>query len=212
MHRMTSCAGRPGGWRAGAWVTVLLAVAGCASTPPATGPAGAQDGAKGPSAAAASPSAATAAGSTAADPGSEIDNVKPDAGNLRAFVELARADIRLNKAVIVAQNLPLTESEAAEFWPVYREYELDLSKLMDRKIEGIRKYFAKAGELNDEQAKALADEALDIESERTALKRTYFKKFQDAVPATKVARFFQIDNQLNMLVDLRIAAALPLIK
>ena len=54
--------------------------------------------------------------------------------------------------------------------------------------------------------------AFDIEDQRTALKRKYFDKFQEAIPAAKAARFFQIENQLNMVLDLRLAAALPLIK
>jgi hypothetical protein len=83
---------------------------------------------------------------------------------------------------------------------------------MDRKLVGIRKFFAAGGKLTDEEARSLAEGAIDLESERTALKRTYLKKFQEVIPATKVARFFQIDNQINMLVDLRVAAALPLIK
>jgi hypothetical protein len=32
------------------------------------------------------------------------------------------------------------------------------------------------------------------------------------MPATKAARFFQIENQLNMVLDLQVAASLPLIK
>jgi hypothetical protein len=32
------------------------------------------------------------------------------------------------------------------------------------------------------------------------------------MPATKAARFFQLENQLNMALDLQVAAALPLIK
>jgi hypothetical protein len=49
-------------------------------------------------------------------------------------------------------------------------------------------------------------------AKRTELKKAYFARFQEAVPATKAARFFQIENQLNMVLELRIAASLPLIK
>jgi len=137
---------------------------------------------------------------------------EPDLGNLRAFVELARKDIMLQKATIVAENLPLTEAEAAEFWPIHREYEAELSKLNDRKLELALKFISQQGQMNDEEARVLAKNVFSMEGQRTALKRKYFSKFQKAIPATKAARFFQIENQLNMVLDLRLAAALPEIK
>jgi hypothetical protein len=146
------------------------------------------------------------------DDGAEVDRLIPDVGNLRAFAELARSDIRLQKSLIIAQNLPLTEEEAAEFWPIHREYEQELAGLNDRRIVLIRKYLPSASEMTEAQARVLAGKVLDLESERTDLKRAYFERFQQAVPATKAARFFQIENQLNMVLDLRIAASLPLIK
>jgi hypothetical protein len=118
----------------------------------------------------------------------------------------------LQKATIVAENLPLTEDEAAEFWPIHREYEAELSKLNDRKLELCLKFISKQGQMTDEEARVLAKNVFSMEEQRTTLKRKYFSKFQKAVPATKAARFFQIENQLNMVIDLRLAAALPEIK
>ena len=137
---------------------------------------------------------------------------EPDLGNLRAFLELARKDVKLLKASIIAQNLPLIETEAAEFWPIHREYETELSSLNGRKLELALKFISQQGQMTDEQARVLAKDIFNIEEQRTALKRKYFSKFQKAIPATKAARFFQIENQLNMVLDLRLAAALPLIK
>lgn len=136
----------------------------------------------------------------------------PDVGNLRAFVELARSDIRTQKAFIVAQNLPLTEAEAVEFWPLHRQYEGELGKLLDERYAGIVQFVRECGTMTDRQASALATKSFDLEEKRTRLKRKYFKQFSRVVPAVKAARFFQIENQLNMALDLRIAGALPLIK
>jgi hypothetical protein len=137
---------------------------------------------------------------------------KLDLGNLRAFVELARSDIRTQKALIVAENIPFTNDEAVEFWPLHREYELELNKLLDLRYAGILEFCNKAGNLTDAAATDLAEKAFDLEAKRTELKRTYFKKFRKVIPAVKAARFFQIENQINMAIDLQIAASLPLIK
>ena len=136
---------------------------------------------------------------------------KLDLGNLRAFVELARSDIRTQKAVIVAENIKFTNDEAVDFWPVQREYDLALNKLLDVRYAGILEFFNNLGSMTDAQATDLAKRAFDLEAKRTGLKRTYFKKFTKVIPAVKAARFFQIENQINLAIDLQIAASLPLI-
>ena len=137
---------------------------------------------------------------------------EPDSGNLRTFVELVRKDIKAEKAIILAQNIDFTRDEAVDFWPLYREYELDLSKWYDNRLAMIRNYLDQQNSLTDDQARKLADQAFSSEQKRTDLKRTYYKKFSKVVGPKKAARFFQIENQLNAMIDLRLAAALPLIK
>ena len=137
---------------------------------------------------------------------------EPDAGNLRSFIELVRSDIRTQKAYILAQNMEFTDDEAVEFWPLHREYELDLNKLYDRRFALIRKFLSIYDRMTDDQARKLADVALSLEESRTKLKREYFDKFSKIITPRKAVRFFQIENQINAAIDLRIAATLPLIK
>src|SRR5579883_1526186 len=137
---------------------------------------------------------------------------QPDAGNLRAFIELARSDLKTQKTLIIAENLPLTEEQGVEFWPLHREYEAELSKLNDQKLALIVRYSKNYETLTEKEAAELANASFDIEVKKTDLKRKYFKRFQKAIPATKAARFFQLENQINLAVDLQVASALPLIK
>lgn len=135
-----------------------------------------------------------------------------DEGDLRAFIELVRSDIENEKATIIAENLALTEDEAFEFWPLHREYTLELAKLLDQRMELIRRHVASFENMTDKEAVRLADEVFDLEAKRLKLKRTWFKKFSKVIPARKTAQFFQLENQLNAVLDLRVAAGLPLIK
>jgi hypothetical protein len=50
-----------------------------------------------------------------------------------------------------------------------------------------------------------------VEQQKTDLKRKYFKEFEKVMPANRVARFFQVDHRLDLLIDLQLAAQLPLI-
>jgi len=136
----------------------------------------------------------------------------PDAGNLRAFVELARSDLKTQKTLIIAQNIQFTDDEAVEFWPLHNQYNLELNKLLDERLQLLKEYVAIYQTMTNEQAVSLAKKVFSWEEKRTKLKRTWFNKFSKVVPARKAAQFFQIENQLNAALDLQLAACLPLIK
>jgi hypothetical protein len=135
-----------------------------------------------------------------------------DAGNLRAFIALARSDLKTEKTVIIAQNIWFTDEEAFAFWPLHSEYTVALNKLLDQRLALLGDYAATYKDMTDDEATALANKVFDWEKKRTDLKRTWFKKFSKVVPAKKAAQFFQIENQINTALDLQLAAALPLIR
>ena len=54
--------------------------------------------------------------------------------NLRAYTELLRSDIRAQKVAVITEMMEFTEAEDVVFWPVYREYELALSRLYDERL------------------------------------------------------------------------------
>ena len=105
----------------------------------------------------------------------------------------------------------LTGEESSKFWPLQREYDAAATELGGRRVELIRRLLEKGGTYSDAEAKKLAREVFALEHERTKLKETWFKKFLAVIPAAKATRYFQIENQLNAIIDLRVAAELPLI-
>lgn len=135
-----------------------------------------------------------------------------DAGNLRAFVELARSDLKTQKTLVIAQNIQFTDDEAVEFWPLHSEYTVALNQLLDERLELLKEYAGIYKTMTDREATTFASKIFSWEEKRTKLKRTWFKKFSKVVPAKKAAQFFQIENQLNAALDLQLAASLPLIK
>lgn len=130
---------------------------------------------------------------------------------IEQFIALARSDLRQLKSTILTQNMILTGDESSKFWPLQREYDAAATELGGRRVELIRRLLEKGGTYSDAEAKKLAREVFALEHERTKLKETWFKKFLTVLPAAKAARYFQIENQLNAIIDLRVAAELPLI-
>src|SRR5512147_1871693 len=93
------------------------------------------------------------------------------ADNMRILIEKVKAD----KKLLVAANMELTESEAKGFWPVYEEYQKDLTTIYQRMARLIENYAAdyRANTLTDEKAKTLIDELVAIEHIDGALQESY---------------------------------------
>jgi hypothetical protein len=129
--------------------------------------------------------------------------------NLRAYGELLRSDIRAQKVAVITEVMQFTEAEDQKFWPIYREYEAELAKLNDDRMALIKDYAMNYDNLTDASADKLALGALDLESRRNALKAKYYDRFKSALQAKTAARFLQVENQILLLLDLQIAASLP---
>ena len=132
--------------------------------------------------------------------------------NLRAYTELLRSDVRAQKVAVFTQMMAFTESEDAAFWPIYREHELELSRLNDERLAAIEAYAKAYTSLTPTVADQLAQKALDLEARRTALKQKYYKKVKAVLSPIRAAQALQIENQIQLLVDLQVAASLPLVK
>jgi hypothetical protein len=132
--------------------------------------------------------------------------------NLRAYVELLRSDLRSQKIAVITEVMDFTEAEDEKFWPVYREYETELAKINDDRIALVKEYADNYEKLTDEMADRLARGVLRVEAQRAALKARYYDRFQTVLSPKSAARFLQVENQLLLILDLQIAAALPIVQ
>ena len=128
------------------------------------------------------------------------------------FIELMRSDIKNQKKAIVTEAMNFSEEEAAAFWPIYREYEFEYAKIGDSRLALIKDYANNYENMTDAKAKELTDKALKLEEEALKLKKKYIGKFSKVLPATTVARYLQVENQLTNLINLQIASELPLVE
>lgn len=129
--------------------------------------------------------------------------------NLSAYAELLRSDIRAQKVAIITEVMGFTEGEDTAFWPIYREYDLEMAKLGDERVALIADYAKNYGALTNDVADRLATKALELEARRQELKGQVYQKVKKALSPLTAARFLQVENQLLLLVDLQIASSLP---
>ena len=147
--------------------------------------------------------------SKAAPPAAKDTPEQAKALNLSAYAELLRSDVRTQKVAIITEVMGFTDAEDAAFWPLYREYDLEMAKLGDERTAMISEYAKNYANLTDDVADKLVTRALDLESRRQAAKARVYEKVKGVLPARTAARFLQVEHQLQLLIDLQIAALLP---
>jgi hypothetical protein len=132
--------------------------------------------------------------------------------NLRAYMELLRTDVRKQKTDIMGQVMQFDTDEAAKFWPIYNEYNTELTKIGDSRLAMIKKYADNYENMTDAVADELIQTAIRNDQQRHDLKVKYYGRMKDALGAIAAARFLQVENQLLLLIDLQIASSLPVIR
>ncbi len=132
--------------------------------------------------------------------------------NLSAYVELLRSDVRAEKVAIITEVMGFTESEDAAFWPIYREYDLEMATLGDERVAMISEYVSNYSKMTDAIAEKIAAKAIDIDARRHAVRAKYYERVQKALSPKTALRFLQVEHQLLLLIDLQIASSLPVVQ
>jgi hypothetical protein len=132
--------------------------------------------------------------------------------NMQTYVGLLRSDLKVSKRAIIKESMQLDDKQAEVFWPLYNQYDVEQTKLGDEKLALIEAYAHDFLTMNDQKADQLANQSLKIEDQRLALRRKYYDLMKKSLPATVVVRFFQLENQIDLIVGLQIASHLPIIE
>ena len=126
-------------------------------------------------------------------------------------LQLLRCDPRSGEKKILAANVPLTETEATKFWPVYDQYAAEMSKHYDNFYAVIKDYAANQKTLTDAQAADMVKRWSQIQVEVAQTRQKYVPLIANVIAGKKAALFFQIDRRLYALMDLQIASQVPLV-
>ena len=129
--------------------------------------------------------------------------------NIDSAIEVARANMRVDRVNIITGGMNFNDKEGAAFWPIYRQYEHDRSTLDDSRVAVIKEYTQKYPDIPDADAKSMAERMFEYDSRLAALKKTYYKKFNKVLPALTVTKFFQLERRVDLLMDMNVEASLP---
>ena len=130
-------------------------------------------------------------------------------------MEILKEKVKADKKLLVANNMNLTDAESKSFWPLYDGYQKELEQINQRLITTVKSYAdaynAGKGEISNDTAKKLMAEALAVEESEVKLRQSYAAKLNKVLPATKVARYLQIENKIRAIVKFELAAQIPLV-
>ena len=127
-------------------------------------------------------------------------------------IDLMRKDVRSQKKQIIAANLQLTDAEAVKFWPLYDQYTAELVKINDAKYAAIKDYATNYDTLTDDKALSLTRQILGVDQSVAQLREKYVPIIGNVISGKKTALFFQLDRRLVGLIDIQLAAAIPMVQ
>ena len=132
-----------------------------------------------------------------------------DDQNMQAYIQLLRSDVRQQKAEMLGEVMQLSAADAAKFWPIYSEYDVELNKLNDLRVANIQEYESKYYEMTDEKADELIQKAMSYRKQRAELIGRYYGRVKQALGGITAARFVLVEDQLLLIIDLQINSSLP---
>ena len=71
------------------------------------------------------------------------------------YLELFRRDLKTDKVALLTAAMSLSDTASNIFWPIYREYDVELTKLGDNTINNIKDYAANYQSMSDKKADEL---------------------------------------------------------
>jgi hypothetical protein len=127
------------------------------------------------------------------------------------FMEALQKDAATLRMDVMQGTIQLQPGEASTFWTIYEEFLAEMNIRVAGRTELLRDYAVQYAGLTDEQAIAMGERAIEMEMDRMALIAQYFDRIATEVSGVTAAQFYQIEQQTNMLIDLRLAMDVPII-
>jgi hypothetical protein len=129
-----------------------------------------------------------------------------------------RTAVRADKKAYVASLLNLTDAEAKKFWPVYDAYQRDLEMANQRRAVAVKGLVSQNRAMTDLYAKNLASDLIAADEIELKSRRTLQNRLMKplpgraVVPATKGARYLQLESKIRAVLAYDIASTIPLVK
>ncbi|SEA24642.1 hypothetical protein SAMN05660420_01583 [Desulfuromusa kysingii] len=127
-------------------------------------------------------------------------------------VELKKQLVLGQKKLNVMENMSLSESDAAAFWPIYDEFQEEIFELDQQRYQILTQYTQNYKTLTDEQADRILDSMFEIKDQRQSVLKRVSLSLEEVLPAKIVFRYLQIENNMATLEAYSLIEKIPLLE
>lgn len=111
---------------------------------------------------------------------------------------------------LVKEAMDLTDEQWAAFEPVFNDYKAVMHPVFEKRILLIKEFVKRKGVLTEDEAQKALAVILDIERDEWLTQRDFQDEFLQVIPATRVLRFWQIENRMTLILLSNVAKDLPM--
>lgn len=129
-----------------------------------------------------------------------------------SYIEILKSDINTQRRALITAAMDFSEEEAKKFWPIYKEYEIEYDKMMDKEIDLIKSYAESYENMGEEVANQIAKKSFEIEKEHLVLSEKYFKKFSKELEMRRTVKLQMVLNRIELMIALQRASTIPVLE
>ena len=129
-----------------------------------------------------------------------------------SYIEILKSDINTQRRALITAAMDFTEEEEQKFWPVYKEYEIEYDKMMDKEIELLKSYAESYDNMGEEIAQQIAKKSFEIDKEQLSFSEIYFKKFSGELGARRAVKLQMVLNRIELMINLQKASTIPVLE
>lgn len=126
--------------------------------------------------------------------------------------DLKKQIILDQKKLNIMENLPLSDEEAGNFWPIYNEYQKQLFDLEFKRTQLLSYYVSNYKSLSDEQAIEIMNNMFDLTDNRQYIMKKMTIDLEEVLSAKKVFRYLQVENNIAAIDQYNLVQKIPLLQ
>ena len=130
----------------------------------------------------------------------------------QSYIEILKSDINTQRRALITSAMEFTAEEEKIFWPIYKEYEVEYDKLMDKEIQLIKDYAESYENMGDKVAEELVKQSFDNEKAQLALSEKYYNKFSKELEVKRAVKLLQILNRIELMINLQKVSNIPVLE
>jgi hypothetical protein len=135
------------------------------------------------------------------------------ADDLDEYIKLLKTDLRANAKDYVSKGMvTFTPEEAKRFWPIWDSYMAERGKFLDARLALIMDYADNFDKMTDAKAQELLNRRVEQLKLRDKLDEKYRPQFATALSPRRLVRFYQIQQELEVMIELRVISEVPRMK